>query len=161
MRAETSRYVIAIGTSVLLLTGITGCSQPAPSGDSAKGTSAEGAAPAPTDLNIVAQVQIDENGAEVKAEGVVAPVDPAGDGTATCAPVTIAMAGALNVDPTRAGSISAAMGALSFATGALASSLAALFHDGTARPMALVMLAALVGSALALRFLALPRAAQP
>jgi branched-chain amino acid transport system substrate-binding protein len=96
MRAETSRYVIAIGTSVLLLTGITGCSQPAPSGDSAKGTSAEGAAPAPTDLNIVAQVQIDENGAEVKAEGVVAPVDPAGDGTATCEPVTIAMAGALN-----------------------------------------------------------------
>lgn len=71
------------------------------------------------------------------------------------------MAGALNVDPTRAGSISAAMGALSFATGALTSSLAALFHDGTARPMALVMLAALVGSALALLFLALPRTAQP
>jgi len=70
------------------------------------------------------------------------------------------MAGALNVDPTRAGSISAAMGALSFATGALASSLAAVFHDGSARPMALVMLAALIGSAAALRFLALPRAAQ-
>jgi DHA1 family bicyclomycin/chloramphenicol resistance-like MFS transporter len=70
------------------------------------------------------------------------------------------MAGALNVDPTRAGSISAAMGALSFATGALAASLAALFHDGSPRPMALVMMGALTGSALALRFLALPRKSQ-
>ena len=67
------------------------------------------------------------------------------------------MAGALSVDPKRAGSISALMGGTSFATGALASGLAGLLHDGTPRPMALVMLAALAGSALTLRYMALPR----
>jgi DHA1 family bicyclomycin/chloramphenicol resistance-like MFS transporter len=65
------------------------------------------------------------------------------------------MAGALNVDPLRAGAISALMGTLSFATGALASSLAALLHDGSPRSMALVMLLALIGSAASLRLLAL------
>jgi MFS transporter, DHA1 family, multidrug resistance protein len=66
------------------------------------------------------------------------------------------MAGALNVDPRRAGSISALLGGLSFATGALSSSLAGALHDGTPRPMALIMLVALAGSALALHRLALP-----
>jgi DHA1 family bicyclomycin/chloramphenicol resistance-like MFS transporter len=66
-------------------------------------------------------------------------------------------AGALSVDPRRAGSISALMGALSFGTGALASSLGGVLHDGTPRPMALVMLVALAGSAASLRFLALPK----
>ncbi len=42
------------------------------------------------------KVQIDENGAEVKAAEGAAPADPAGDGKATCSPVSIAMAGALN-----------------------------------------------------------------
>jgi len=68
-----------------------------------------------------------------------------------------ATAGALNVDPRRAGSISALLGGVAFVTGAGASALAGALHDGTPRPMALVMLAALTGSALALRFLALPR----
>jgi DHA1 family bicyclomycin/chloramphenicol resistance-like MFS transporter len=67
------------------------------------------------------------------------------------------MAGALNVDPRRAGAISALMGAMSFGAGALASAAAGVLHDGTPRPMALVMLLALAGSALAIRFLALPR----
>ncbi|MFC3070665.1 multidrug effflux MFS transporter [Phenylobacterium soli] len=67
------------------------------------------------------------------------------------------MAGALNVDPRRAGSISALLGGLSFGTGALASTFAGTLHDGTPRPMALIMLAALAGSALALHRLALPR----
>jgi DHA1 family bicyclomycin/chloramphenicol resistance-like MFS transporter len=71
------------------------------------------------------------------------------------------MAGALNVDPRRAGSISALLGGVSFGMGALASALAGILHDGTPRPMALVMLASLAGSALALRFLALPRARRP
>ena len=65
------------------------------------------------------------------------------------------MAGALSCDPLRAGSISAMLGALSFAAGAVASSIAAAFHDGSPRPMALVMLISLAGSTLALRFLAL------
>jgi len=67
------------------------------------------------------------------------------------------MAGALSVDPLRAGSTSALLGALSFGVGALAASLAGVLHDGTARPMAFVMLAALAGSALALHRLALPK----
>jgi DHA1 family bicyclomycin/chloramphenicol resistance-like MFS transporter len=67
-------------------------------------------------------------------------------------------AGALNVDPRRAGSTSALMGALSFGTGALASSLAGALHDGTPRPMALIMLTGLAGSALALHRLALKKA---
>ena len=68
------------------------------------------------------------------------------------------MAGALNVDPLRAGAISALMGTLSFATGAAAASLAALFHDGTPRTMAIVMLVSLLGSVVSLRALALPKA---
>jgi DHA1 family bicyclomycin/chloramphenicol resistance-like MFS transporter len=66
------------------------------------------------------------------------------------------MAGALNVDPRRAGAISALMGAVSFGTGALASAAAGVLHDGTPRPMAVVMLLALVGSAACLHLLALP-----
>jgi DHA1 family bicyclomycin/chloramphenicol resistance-like MFS transporter len=67
------------------------------------------------------------------------------------------MAGALNVDPRRAGAISAVMGAVSFGAGALASAAAGVLHDGTPRPMAVVMMAALVGSALCLHLLALPK----
>ena len=67
------------------------------------------------------------------------------------------MAGALNVDPRRAGSVSALMGGASFGVGALASGLTGVLHDGTPKPMALTMLVALIGSAVALRFLALPR----
>lgn len=66
-------------------------------------------------------------------------------------------AGALNVDPRRSGSISALMGALSFGTGALASTFAGTLHDGTPRPMAVIMLVALAGSALVLHRLALPK----
>jgi DHA1 family bicyclomycin/chloramphenicol resistance-like MFS transporter len=67
-------------------------------------------------------------------------------------------AGALSVDPRRAGSTSALLGGMSFGAGALASSLAGVFHDGTPRPMAVVMLLSLGGSMLALRRLALPQA---
>jgi len=70
-------------------------------------------------------------------------------------------AGALSVDPRRAGAASALLGASSFATGALASLLGGLLHDGTPRPMALVMAVALAGATLALRMLALRPAPQP
>ncbi|MCK5908390.1 MAG: multidrug effflux MFS transporter [Caulobacter sp.] len=66
------------------------------------------------------------------------------------------MAGALSVDPRRAGSISALMGSASFGAGALASWVGGLLHDGTPRPVAAVMFACLVGSSLAIFFLALP-----
>lgn len=68
------------------------------------------------------------------------------------------MAGALSVDPRRAGSISALMGSASFGAGALASWVGGLLHDGTPRPVAAVMFACLVGSSLAIFFLALPGA---
>jgi DHA1 family bicyclomycin/chloramphenicol resistance-like MFS transporter len=54
-----------------------------------------------------------------------------------------ANAGALSVDPLRAGSVSALMGATGFAVGALAMTVAGLFADGTARPMAITMATAL------------------
>jgi DHA1 family bicyclomycin/chloramphenicol resistance-like MFS transporter len=66
------------------------------------------------------------------------------------------MAGALNVDPRRAGSISALLGSLSFAAGAFTAWAAGALQDGTPRPMAIVMLLALVGSAAAVHTLALP-----
>lgn len=67
------------------------------------------------------------------------------------------MAGALSVDPRRAGSISALMGGASFGAGALASWAGGLLHDGTAKPVAAVMFACLVGSSLAIFCLAVPK----
>ena len=60
------------------------------------------------------------------------------------------MAGALNCDPKRAGTISALMGSVSFGAGAMISSVAGQFHDGTARPLATTVLLALIGSTAAL-----------
>lgn len=67
------------------------------------------------------------------------------------------MAGALSVDPRRAGSTSALMGFASFAAGGVGSAVAGALHDGTARPMALVILLVTLGSAAALWVLAPPR----
>jgi branched-chain amino acid transport system substrate-binding protein len=61
-----------------------------------KQSQTSGESSTPSDLKIVEQVQIDQNGAEVKSDSSTAPVDPAGDGKANCPPVSIAMAGALN-----------------------------------------------------------------
>lgn len=70
------------------------------------------------------------------------------------------LAGALSVDPLRSGSTSALAGFASFAVGALVSAFTAVFADGTARPMATAMLAALAASSLSLRLVALPRPEQ-
>jgi DHA1 family bicyclomycin/chloramphenicol resistance-like MFS transporter len=60
-----------------------------------------------------------------------------------------AFAGALAHDPRRAGAASALVGCLQFGAGALGATIAGTFHDGTARPMAAVILTAyLVGGAL-------------
>ncbi|MCX2713885.1 branched-chain amino acid ABC transporter substrate-binding protein [Mycolicibacterium sp. J2] len=85
MRGRVARNAFALGGAGLLVLGIAGCNQSAPEQSTSK-----------ADLKIVEQVQIDENGAEVKAASGAAPADPAGDGKATCPPVSIAMAGALN-----------------------------------------------------------------
>jgi len=84
-----------LGSTALVLFGVAGCSQPAPEKESAGSTSSQTDS-APVNLAIVEQVQIDQNGAAVQAEAGAAAADPAGDGKATCAPVSIAMAGALN-----------------------------------------------------------------
>ena len=67
------------------------------------------------------------------------------------------MAGALSVDPSRAGSTSALMGGISFGAGALASWVGGLLHDGTPKPVAAVMFACLVGSSVAIFGLAVPK----
>ncbi len=85
MRGRVARNAFALGSAGLLALSLGGCSQSTPEEEAAQ-----------TNLKIVEQVQIDENGAEVKATEGAAPVDPAGDGKATCPPLSIAMAGALN-----------------------------------------------------------------
>ncbi len=86
MRGRVARRAFAISSAGLVVLGIAGCQQSEPS----EGGEAQ------TNLKIVEQIQIDENGAEVKADRGAAPADPAGDGNAQCPPVSIAMAGALN-----------------------------------------------------------------
>jgi DHA1 family bicyclomycin/chloramphenicol resistance-like MFS transporter len=63
------------------------------------------------------------------------------------------LAGALAVDPKRAGSTSALYGAIQFVIGGVSATTAASFSDGTAVPMALVILAALGIAALSMRAL--------
>jgi branched-chain amino acid transport system substrate-binding protein len=64
---------------------IAGCNQSTPEEETSQ-----------TDLKIVEQVPIDENGKEIKPPDTSAAADPAGNGQANCPPVSIAMAGALN-----------------------------------------------------------------
>ncbi len=69
-----------------------------------------------------------------------------------------ATAGALNVDPRRSGTTSALLGAASFGAGAGASAVASLFRDGTARPMAAVIVASVLIAVISLRTLVTRRA---
>jgi DHA1 family bicyclomycin/chloramphenicol resistance-like MFS transporter len=69
------------------------------------------------------------------------------------------MAGALNIDPRRAGSVSALSGGASFAVGAAASAAIAVMHDPGPRGMAVVIFACILGSTVALYGMALPRRA--
>jgi len=85
VHGRVARGAVAFGSVGLLALSLAGCSQSTPE---------EAAAGA--DLKIVEQVQIDENGNEVEVDQTAQPADPAGDGKATCPPVSIAMAGALN-----------------------------------------------------------------
>lgn len=65
-----------------------------------------------------------------------------------------ATVGALGVDPLRSGTISSLFGAGSFAAGAAAAAVAGAFRDGTARPMAFVIVATLACAIVTLRTLA-------
>ena len=66
-------------------------------------------------------------------------------------------AGALAIDPLRAGATSALIGASAFGFGALVATLVGAAHDGTALPMTVAMAVCMAGSAAALFGLALPR----
>ena len=83
MRGRATRSAIVASSALLAMLGIAGCNQSSPSGEKSS----------QSDLKIVEQVQVDQNGAEVKPEAGTTPADPAGDGKATCPPVSIAMAG--------------------------------------------------------------------
>ena len=65
-------------------------------------------------------------------------------------------AAAMNVDVRRTGTISSVTGAASFATGSLISSFVGFLHDGTARPLAVLILVLILASAAALYGLARP-----
>ncbi len=65
-------------------------------------------------------------------------------------------AAAMNVDPARAGSISSITGAATFAVGTVVSALAGYLHDGTARPLAGLILIMILASSAALYGLAKP-----
>jgi DHA1 family bicyclomycin/chloramphenicol resistance-like MFS transporter len=70
------------------------------------------------------------------------------------------MAGGLNVDPRRAGSISALMGSAQFGCGAAAACAIGAFHGGGPIPLAVVILICIAGSTLALYTLAMPLSAR-
>lgn len=63
---------------------MTGCTQSKPGESSG------------TDLKIVEQIPIDDSGKQIKPPDTTAAADPAGNRNATCPPITVAMAGALN-----------------------------------------------------------------
>jgi DHA1 family bicyclomycin/chloramphenicol resistance-like MFS transporter len=65
-------------------------------------------------------------------------------------------AAAMNVDPARAGSISSITGASTFLMGTIVSTVAGYLHDGTARPLAGLILFMIVASSAALYGIAKP-----
>jgi DHA1 family bicyclomycin/chloramphenicol resistance-like MFS transporter len=65
-------------------------------------------------------------------------------------------AAAMNVDPNRAGAISSVTGAATFAMGAIVSGVGGYLHDGTARPLAGLILVMILASSAALYGLARP-----
>jgi DHA1 family bicyclomycin/chloramphenicol resistance-like MFS transporter len=71
------------------------------------------------------------------------------------------MAGGLNVDPRRSGSISALMGASQFGVGAIASGVISAIHVRGPVPMAIVILVSIAASTAALYGMAMQRKARP
>ncbi|PFG34079.1 branched-chain amino acid ABC transporter substrate-binding protein [Sanguibacter antarcticus] len=92
MRSLTRRRSSALALALATTLVVAGCSQKeaGDTGDDSTGSSVDA-----SDLTIVPAVQIDATGAEVEAGEAMDPADPAGDGSAACGEVSIAMAGAL------------------------------------------------------------------
>jgi DHA1 family bicyclomycin/chloramphenicol resistance-like MFS transporter len=70
-------------------------------------------------------------------------------------------AAAMNVDPRRTGSISSILGASTFTVGTLISAVGGYLHDGTARPLAILVLVLILASSAALYAVAKPLRPQP
>lgn len=85
MRGRVARKALALGGAGVIVLGLAACQQ----------QSAPEEEQAQSELKIVEQFPIDENGAQIKPPDTSAAADPAGDGKATCGPVKIAMMGAL------------------------------------------------------------------
>lgn len=85
MRGRVARSAFALGSAGLIVAAMAGCNQSTP----------EESGAAQTDLKIVELVPIGADGGELPVPEVAGAVDPAGDGKATCSPLSIAMAGAL------------------------------------------------------------------
>ncbi|MGY4654446.1 branched-chain amino acid ABC transporter substrate-binding protein [Mycobacterium sp. URHB0021] len=80
MRVSVARHVVVFGLMGGVVFTAAGCNQqPQPQAQQ-------------NNLKIVAQEQIDQNGAKVPTATGAAPADPAGDGKANCPPVSIAVA---------------------------------------------------------------------
>lgn len=92
MRVDMTRHGMAAAAAVAMM-AVAGCTQSTPTEGAANGIAAQNATP--TNLEIVAQMPIDGDGNEVTLATGAAPLNPAGDGTATCPPLTLAMAGPL------------------------------------------------------------------
>ena len=92
MRTQTHRRSSALALTLTAALVVAGCSQKQ-AGDTADESTDTSSAAA--DLAIVPEVQIDITGAEVESGEAAEPVDPAGDGSATCTGIALAMAGAL------------------------------------------------------------------
>jgi len=84
VRDRVTRSAVVIGAVGLVVIGLAGCTQSPPSDSASQ-----------SNLKIVERTPIDANGKEIKPPDVSAAVSPAGDGKATCPPLSIAMAGAL------------------------------------------------------------------
>ena len=98
MGSRTVRSAIAASAAALAVFGVAGCSKQAAPSESATGAAGAttSAQVAETNLKIVPQMPIDQDGAEITlAVDAAPPANPAGDGTATCEPLAIAMAGPL------------------------------------------------------------------
>ncbi len=94
MHRRTARGALVIGVAAAL--ALAGCSDKSTDSGSSGNTGASGSSSAAsTDLSIQPEVQVDTEGKEVAATDSSNAANPAGDGKAKCAPVSLAMAGAL------------------------------------------------------------------
>lgn len=85
MRDNMTRKAVAAFVTMLVIPAMAGCHKQSPADQNASHN----------DLKIVPQMSIDQDGKEIKQEAGASPANPAGDGKATCPPLTIAMAGPL------------------------------------------------------------------